>query len=173
MPAAQGEVTNREVRFTLRFRTTITIAARSAHHYRHRVGRNTPHHDGSRQMIGRRAASAAIREFTACRIPNSRAMTRLEQAGSETTGACERSMMSRGRLQRPAPDARAIGAFRGTKTFRGTRRSRGERGRRRTRQDQISCRALGPVKLRVVRTRTERRKTCFFCRTGFEGAGFF
>jgi len=28
MPAAQGEVTNREVRFTLRFRRTITIAAR-------------------------------------------------------------------------------------------------------------------------------------------------
>jgi len=36
-------------------------------------------------------------------------------------------------------------------------------------------RALGPVgKLRIVKdTRTERRKTCFFCRTGFEGAGFF
>jgi head-tail adaptor len=30
MPAAQGEVTNREIRFTLRFRRTITIAARSA-----------------------------------------------------------------------------------------------------------------------------------------------
>jgi head-tail adaptor len=28
MPAAQGEVANREVRFTLRFRRTITIAAR-------------------------------------------------------------------------------------------------------------------------------------------------
>src|SRR5262245_17569805 len=34
-----------------------------------------------------------------------------------------------------------------------------ERGRRRTRQDQISYRALAPVKLRVVKdTRTERRK---------------
>jgi hypothetical protein len=33
---------------------------------------------------------------------------------------------------------------------------------------------LGPVKLRVVKdTRTERRKTCFFCRTVFERAGFF
>jgi hypothetical protein len=33
---------------------------------------------------------------------------------------------------------------------------------------------LGPVKLRIVKdTRTERRKTCFFCRTGFERAGFF
>jgi hypothetical protein len=33
---------------------------------------------------------------------------------------------------------------------------------------------MGPVKLRVVKdTRTERRKTCFFCRTGFERAGFF
>jgi hypothetical protein len=34
-----------------------------------------------------------------------------------------------------------------------------ERGRRRTRQDQISSRAFGPMKLRAVKdARTERRK---------------
>jgi hypothetical protein len=48
-----------------------------------------------------------------------------------------------------------------------------ERGRRRTRQDQISLwgfearKALRPVKLRSLEIRTERRKTYFFCRTGF------
>ena len=173
MPAAQGEVTNREVRFTLRFRTTITIAARSAHHYRHRVGRNTPHHDGSRQMIGRRAASAAIREFTACRIPNSRAMTRLEQAGSETTGACERSMMSR-------EDFSAQRLMRGLSERSGERRRSGERGvpggtrasANTSGPDFIP--GFGPGETAGRKdTRTERRKTYFFCRTGFERGGFF
>ena len=41
-----------------------------------------------------------------------------------------------------------------------------ERGRRRTRQDQISWRALSPVKLRT-RDPHRTKKTSFFCRTGF------
>jgi hypothetical protein len=41
-----------------------------------------------------------------------------------------------------------------------------ERGRRRTRQDQTSLGALGPVKLRT-RDPHRTKKTCFFCRTGF------
>src|SRR6266850_5850224 len=90
-------------------------------------------------------------------------------------------MINRGRFWRRTPDASAIGAlrrrraFRGAKAFPGERgRSWGERGRRRTRQDQISCRAFGPTETAGRKdTRTERRKTCFFCRTGFERASLF
>jgi hypothetical protein len=64
MPAAQGEVANREVRFTLRFRRTITIVARSVSSSFVTGRRDTPRHDGFQPMIERRAASATIRDFT-------------------------------------------------------------------------------------------------------------
>jgi hypothetical protein len=181
MPAAQREVTNREIRFTVRFDTTITIAARpvspsSVVRRFSAQGASTPDTDRTRPRTGRRATAAAIRKLTARRIPNSRAMTRLAQGRSETADVCERSMMKGGRLWRRTPDASAIGALRGNDGIpEGRMRSRRERGRRRTRQDQISGRALTPgVKLRVVKdTRTERRKACFFCRTGFARASLF
>jgi hypothetical protein len=47
-----------------------------------------------------------------------------------------------------------------------------ERGRRRTRQDQISWRALSPVKLRT-RDPHRTKKTGFFCRTGFRKSELF
>src|SRR5882757_2102376 len=74
---------------------------------------------------------------------------------AQRAASCERSGMS---LERMKPGAGSAGwkTFRetsvpGNEAFRKTRRS-GERGRRRTRQDQISVRALGPVKLRTGRS---------------------
>jgi hypothetical protein len=80
MPAAQGEVTNREVRFTLRFRRTITIAAGSVSSpflTGQAVARRPV--TGSSRWPGVERLLSTIRGFTASRIPNSRAMTRLEQ----------------------------------------------------------------------------------------------
>ena len=89
-------------------------------------------------------------------------MTRLEQQAE--TGRHLRTIniksgedfgagrLMRGLLERPGGSGVPEGSVPGKRAFR-------ERGRRRTRQDQISYRALAPVKLRVVKdTRTERRK---------------
>jgi hypothetical protein len=181
MPAAQREITNREVRFTVRFGTTITIAARPVP--ASSVAWGPPHAAPEPNQARDRASrngcghsevdGAADTEFASDVTPG---------AGRQrTTDACERSMMKRGKTWRRTPDASAIGALQGNDGIpEGRTRSRRERGRRRTRQDQISFRALNPgVKLRVVKdTRTERRKACFFCRTGlrkrasFEGTLF-
>ena len=186
MPAAQGEVTNHEVRFTLRFRRTITIAAASVSSSfvigpaQHAAQCRGPADDRGIVRLLR-----PIREYHGAPEPkfasdDAPAAT----GGSETAEACERSIwiagdFSAGRLRRRLRSAPAKAGIPGGGAFREQGRSGEEyalreRGRRRTRQDQISCRALGPVKLRIVKdTRTERRKTCFFCRTGFERAGFF
>jgi hypothetical protein len=185
MPAAQPEITNREIRFTLRFRRTITIAARSVSSSCTPAGRNTPRND--RVQAGDRTS------LSFCGHSGVHGEPEPEFASDGASGAAAEAKQPTpandqcewGRFQGRTPDARAIGAIRQRRTFRekdvpknegvpGNEYAPRERGRRRTRQDQISCRALGPVKLRVVKdTRTERRKTCFFCRTGFEGAGFF
>jgi hypothetical protein len=185
MPAAQGEVTNREVRFTLRFRRTITIAAASVSSSF--VIGPAQHAAQCRVPADDRASCGFCDPFgniTARRNPNSRAMTRRRQQAEAKPPkpANDRWIggdFSAGRLRRRLSERSGESGHSGRRSVPGTRAFRGrvrprERGRRRTRQDQISCRALGPVKLRIVKdTRTERRKTCFFCRTGFERAGFF
>jgi hypothetical protein len=50
----------------------------------------------------------------------------------------------------------------------GTTCSRRERGRRRTRQDQIPPKKKSPVKLQTSSDPHRTKKTCFFCRTGFD-----
>ena len=70
---------------------------------------------------------------------------------------CERSKREFGKIKAPAPIAQQL-----------------ERGRRRTRQDQISPWGFGPREIaELEEIRTERRKTCFFYRTGFERANSF
>lgn len=155
MPAAQGEVSNREIRFTLRFRRTVTIAARSV---------------SSSFVTGQAAARRAMTvpagqsgveqllEFAACRITNSRAMTRPEQpAGAEQPTPANdqygvREDFSAGRL------VRGLSERSGQCGRSGNEDVPGERGRRRTRQDQISCRALARRNCGLKDTRTERRK---------------
>jgi hypothetical protein len=174
MPAAQGEVTNREVRFTLRFRRTITIAARSA---------------SSSFVTGAAATAVAqsLRPFGSPRRGGYRIRERRRAWNNrrKRNNRRLRTMMKRGRPWRRTPDASAIGTLRRKRAFRGNEdvpENEGvpgtiafrERGRRRTRQDQISCRAFGPTEIAGRKdTRTERRKTCFFCRTGFERASLF
>ena len=96
MPAAQREITNREVRFTVRLGTTITIAARPVpassvagdpqhaapgpNQARDRASRNGCDHS---EVDG-----AADTEFASDATP--------AQGGGETTDACERSMMEKG-----------------------------------------------------------------------------
>ena len=181
MPAAQGEVTNREVRFTLRFRRTITIAAASVSSSfvigpaQHAAQCRSPADDRGIVRLLR-----PIREYHGAPEPkfasdDAPAAT----GGSETAEACERSIWIGGdfsavRLRRRLSERSGESGHSGRRSVPGNEYAPRERGRRRTRQDQISCRALGPMKLRIVKdTRTERRKTCFFCRTGFERAGFF
>ena len=124
MPAAQGEVANRHVRFTLRFRRTITIAAMvGVIIVRHRAGRNTARNDGFQQVIGRRAASAAIREFTASRNPKSRAMTPLEQRRNRNSRRLRTINVngedfSATRLMRGLSERSGKGGRSGKKTFR-------------------------------------------------------
>ena len=85
--------------------------------------------------------------------------TRRTADGTEAIGVHEPSVIGGGRIQRLPPGAggcRSAPAKAGVPVGEYARR---ERGRRRTRQDQISYRAFGPVKLRIVKdTRTERRK---------------
>ena len=121
MPAAQGEVANREVRFTLRFRRTITIAARSVS-----------------------LVAVSDTEFASNDALGA-------TGGSETADTCERSISIGGRLWRRTSDAWAIGAPRrkrrsggqrsGKESFPGTRASANTSG-------PDFNRTLGPVKLR-------------------------
>ena len=159
---------------------------RRYHHHSSSGRRNTPRNAGF--PADDRASCGFCDPFgniTARRNPNSRAMTRRRQQAEAKPPKLANDRYKLGEVS--APDAWGIG-YRsapakagnpGRGAFREQERSGDkyaprERGRRRTRQDQISCRALGPVKLRIVKdTRTERRKSCFFCRTGFERAGFF
>ena len=69
-------------------------------------------------------------------------------------------------IKTPAPAAR-----RSERKRSGERRHSGERGRRRTRQDQISLWGFGPGEIAKLQGAPHRtKKTCFFCRTGFERA---
>jgi len=78
MPAAQREITNREVRFTVRFGTTITIAARPVPAS---SVAGDPQHAAPGPNQARDRASA-IRKLTARRIRNSQAMPRPAQGGN-------------------------------------------------------------------------------------------
>ena len=143
MPAAQGEVTNREIRFTLRFRRTITIAATSASSSFVIGPAQHAAHAGFQQTIGPRVASAIIREHASCRNSNSRAMTRLsQQAEAKLPGPANDPYEFR-EISAPDALASAIGALQRKPAFRGDEYAPRERGRRRTRQDQISFRAFG------------------------------
>jgi hypothetical protein len=159
MPAAQGEVTNHEVRFTLRFGRTITIAATSVSSSF--VIGPAQHAAQCRVPADDRASCGFCDPFgniTARRNPNSRAMTRRRQQAEAKPPKPANDRYGLGRFQRRTPEASAIGALRRKRAFREEERSGNrsvpgneyaprERGRRRTRQDQISCRALGPVKI--------------------------
>jgi hypothetical protein len=99
--------------------------------------------------------------------------------GSEATDACERSInMKRGRFQSRTPDARAVGTLRRRRAF----RELGHSGNRSVPGTRALTRASAntsgpdfmpgffPMKLRDVRIPAPNEETCFFCRTGFEGA---
>ena len=174
MPAAQGEVTNREIRFTLRFRRTITIAATSASSSFVIGPAQHAAHAGFQQTIGPRVASAIIREHASCRNSNSRAMTRLsQQAEAKLPGPANDPYEFR-EISAPDALASAIGALQRKPAFRGTNTPRGNEGVGEHVRTRFHSGLLAPVKLRIVKdTRTERRKACFFCRTGFERAGLF
>jgi len=95
MPAAQGEVANREVRFTLRFRRTITIAARSVS-----------------------LVAVSDTEFASNDALGA-------TGGSETTDACERSIsigedFSAGRLTRGLSERSGEGGRSGKRGVPGT-----------------------------------------------------
>jgi hypothetical protein len=93
MPAAQGEVTNREIRFTLRFRRTITIAAMSASSSIVIGPAQHAAHAGLEQTIGHRVASAAIREHQgAPELKFASDDAPVATGGSEASGPCERSI---------------------------------------------------------------------------------
>ena len=143
MPAAQRKVSIGEVRFTLPFGRTITIAARS--------GRESPANSASSCATG---------------VGAERPVAGHDERQREFRDGSDRSTLPKskkrlwGRSKRRAPNARAAGtsAFRGNAGVPGNEapgnvsvpgnERPGERGRRRTRQDQISRWALGPVKLR-------------------------
>jgi len=139
MPAAQGEVTNREVRFTLRFRRTITIAARPVlSTFVTGRGRNTPRDDGFQQVIGRRVAAfdhsgvhgEPDNEFAHDDAPgatggNGRHLRTINIKSGEDFGA---GRLMRGLLERPGGSGVPEGSVPGTRrsgkdSFPGTRAS--------------------------------------------------
>ena len=142
MPAAQGEVTNREIRFTLRFGGSITIAATSASSFV--IGRrNPPRNAGFKWTIGHRSASPTTREDRGTPEPESTSGDApVAAGGSEATGPAN-DRYELGKISAPGALASAIGALQQKPAFRGLIRAPRERGRRRTRQDQISFRAFG------------------------------
>jgi hypothetical protein len=174
MPAAQGEVTNREIRFTLRFRRTITIAATSASSSFVIGPAQHAAHAGFQQTIRHRVASATIREhrgvpelkFASDDAPEAQAEAKPPGPANDPYELREIS----------APDAlaSAIGALQRKLAFRGMSTPRRNEGVGEHVRTRFHSGLLAPVKLRIVKdTRTERRKACFFCRTGFERAGLF
>ena len=142
MPAAQAFPGGREVWFTLPFGRTITIAARS--------GRESPANSASSCATG---------------VGAERPVAGHDERQREFRDGSDRSTLPKskkrlwGRSKRRAPNARAAGtsALRGNAGVPGNEapgnvsvpgNERPGEGRRRTRQDQISRWALGPVKLR-------------------------
>jgi hypothetical protein len=159
VPVPQRQVVNREVRFTVPFGRTITIAPTS------RRSSSAKWRDPAFPRIGdgrlRKVTRATNRpaDQTAPCLPTRRNQFGRDEAGRRRRGP--RSQPSRG-MKHPGREECSRG-----------RKRPGERGRRRTRQDQISRRALGPVKLRIWKDPHRTKKTCFFCRTGFERANSF
>ena len=133
MPAAQGEVTNREVRFTLRFRRTITIAAASVSSSfvigpaQHAAQCRGPADDRGIVRLLR-----PIREYHGAPEPkfasdDAPAAT----GGSETAEACERSIwiegdFSAGRLRRRLSERSGESGQSGKRSVPGTRAFRGQ-----------------------------------------------
>jgi|GEM_PF-3575822 len=172
MPAAQGEVTDREIRFTLRFRRTITITATSASSFV--IGPTQRRNAGLRPTIGHRVASATVRadhgtpdpEFTSGDAPTA-------TGGSKATRAAS-DRYELGKISAPDALAPVIGTLQRKRAFRGTNTPREDKGVGEHVRTRFHSGLLAPVKLRIVKdTRTERRKACFFCRTGFERAASF
>jgi hypothetical protein len=148
MPAAQREVAIGEIRFTLPFGGTITIAATSATSSTRREGAMRRPVTGPE---GRRTWRTGWSEG----VPKS-----VDPADNQNEIGKARA----GRQLRGLSEQRS-----GELDLPGKHRVSRERGRRRTRQDQISIRALGPVKLRISLGGPHRtKKTCFFCRIGLK-----
>ena len=155
MPAAQGEVSDRKVRFTFRFRRTITIAARPVVSSPITGPTTRCANDGFRRTI-RRAAPCDCSRRVGYRIGGNDTAAR--RAEPKSTPANDQSKYGWERLQRRTPDARAVGALQRKWAFRGTNRPRGNEGVGEHVRTRFHI-GLGPVKLRVVKdTRTERRK---------------
>ena len=132
---------NREVRFTVRLGATITIPPRpvSASSVAWRSAAPHSRTESSPALLLPPSGSGprgGYRVRGRCRARR--------RAEAKQPTPCERSMM-KGDIRRRTADASAIGALRGSDGIpEGRTRSGKERGRRRTRQDQISGRALTP-----------------------------
>ena len=108
------------------------------------------------------------------RNPNSRAMTHLWQPAEAKPPRPANDRYELRKISAPDALASAIGALRRKRAFRGTSTPRGNEGVGEHVRTRFHSGLLAPVKLRIVKdTRTERRKACFFCRTGFERAASF
>jgi len=162
---------NREVRFTVRLGATITIPPRpvSASFVAWRSAAPRGRTESSPALLLPPSGSGprgGYRVRGRCRARR--------RAEAKQPTPCERSMM-KGDIRRRTADASATGTLRGAMAS-----PRDERVPKGTR---ASANTSGPdfrpgfdprVKLRVVKdTRTERRKACFFCRTGLQERASF
>jgi len=140
------------------------LPQRRCHHQR--PGRRDAPPDHRLQRVTQQSAATVIdREFAAYWITRIREVRRAgwSDLRSKSVDPREQSKMKLGRLK---PGAGCAG-YRGKGS--GEHESSGERGRRRTRQEQISLRALAPVKLRISWGDPHRtKKTRFFCRIGLK-----
>ena len=120
-------------------------------------------------MTQQSAATVIDREFAAYWIPRIREVRRAgwSDLRPKSVDAREQSKMKSGRLK---PGAGCAG-YRGKGS--GEHESSGERGRRRTRQDQISLRALAPVKLRTLGRSAPNEENSFLLPDRFEGANSY
>ena len=88
----------------------------------------------------------------------------IKAPGTNCAGSGKERVPSQGDRGRPGGNEPS----RGTGRPKGTMASRGNEGVGEHVRTRFHSGLLAPVKLRIVKdTRTERRKACFFCRTGF------
>jgi hypothetical protein len=127
VPAAQAELTNREIRFTLRFRKAITIAARPVPSS-FLPGQAATCRAGRVPADGRISGSFS-RHSGLRRVPDTEFASddAPEARRNEVSDACERSAMMEEILE-PDAEAWAIGALRLKRAFRGTNSFRENEG---------------------------------------------
>jgi hypothetical protein len=164
----RGLVPGRSIRFTLRFRTTITIGAASKQvasgirvarpHATSVAGVIPPRNCGGCPLQGTSDSMPALGTGIPAHPPAGRRHQVIAGPPAPVHAQKARRLRSRGRSARMSGDFRRIGAAGIICPGRGTRASANTSG------PDFTCGLWTPVKLRISDPH-RTKKTCFFCRT--------